>query len=386
MLAICACSSMRENLLNKAEDTAVEQVRLMDERLAADEFPKSVFPDGTPENRNDGTWWCSGFYAGSLWMSYELTHDPEFRILADKNTHKLDNMLDLDTSHDIGFQVKCTFLNAYRLTGDTGYLAVIEGAAAKLARRYSRTTRTIRSWHHQISGKNWVFPVIIDNMMNLELLMEASKLFECDSLKEIAVAHADRTMEEHFRPDYTAYHVVDYDPNDGHVRARCNHQGYADWSAWSRGQGWALYGYTMMYRETGYERYLRQAVGIADMLLQRLPEDGIPYWDFDDPAIPRAYKDASAAAVMSSAFFELSTLVTDKTRSKSFFSIAYKQLLSLSGPKYLANAGDNCNFILKHSVGNLPGNSEVDVPLTYADYYYLEALVRYRKITGKLGR
>jgi hypothetical protein len=234
----------------------------------------------------------------------------------------------------------------------------------------------IRSWDFGA----WKFPVIIDNMMNLELLTWATRETGEPKFKEIAVSHADKTMANHFRVDASSVHVVDYDPATGTVRGRQTHQGYSDSSAWARGQAWGLYGYTMMFRETGNTNYLDQARRIASLIIShpRLPEDRIPYWDFDAPDIPNAPRDASAAAVMASALIELSDQV-DTEFGKQCIALARQQLLSLSSPEYLAKPGANGGFLLKHSTGHKPENSEVDVPLNYADYYFLEALLRYRQ-------
>ena len=211
--------------------------------------------------------------------------------------------------------------------------------------------------------------------------MFASKAFDNDTLEYVARTHANTTLKNHFRKDYSSYHLVDYDPEDGHVRSRQTVQGYSNESSWGRGQAWALYGYTMMFRMTGDEKYLEHAENIADMLLSRLPVDGIPYWDFDAPN-GNEYRDASAGAIMASAFVELSGFATDEKARQNYLSIAEKQLRTLASSHYLAEPGTNCNFILKHSVGNLPEKSEVDVPLSYADYYFLEALLRYKKAMG----
>ena len=232
-------------------------------------------------------------------------------------------------------------------------------------------------------GRDWKYPVIIDNMMNLEHLCNAGSIFNDDSLKVVAVTHANTTMCNHFRPDYTSWHLVDYDPESGEVRKKETVQGFSDDSAWARGQAWALYGFTMMFRESGHDSYLTQARNVADMLLSRLPEDGVPYWDLDSDKIPNDLRDASAAAIMASAFVQLSTLTDDEASNAKYLAMAEKQLRTLAGPEYLAEPGTNGNFILKHCVGSLPDNSEVDVPLTYADYYFLEALLKYKSITDK---
>ena len=205
-------------------------------------------------------------------------------------------------------------------------------------------------------------------------------MFDDDSLRHIACTHANTTIQHHFRDDYTCFHLIDYDPETGAVRNKETVQGFSDNSAWSRGQAWALYGYTMMFRMTDYQNYLLQAEHIADMLIQRLPEDGIPYWDFDAPDIPNTLKDASAGSIMASAFIELSKYTTDSKAKKNYLAIAEKQLRALASEAYLAPKDTNCNYILKHSVGAIPDNAEIDVPLTYSDYYFLEALLRYKEI------
>ncbi len=311
------------------------------------------------------TRWVSGFLPGSLWLTYEYTGNEAVKDAAWRETRKLRNLVSKKTHHDIGFQLMCSYGNAYRLTGDTACVRILRAGAEKLAGRFDPAVGLTKSWE---SGKRWDYPVIIDNMMNLELLTAWGD-------KDIAVAHARKTMREHFREDGTCYHLVDYNP-DGSVRRKQTVQGAEDESAWARGQAWALYGYTMMFRETGEADFLAHAEKVARMLLEKLPEDGIPYWDFSRVGEER---DASAAAIMASAFVELSGLTGDQPLSAACLAEAEKQLRMLASPAYLAGEGENGGFLLKHSVGNKPKGSEVDVPLTYADYYFLEALLRYRK-------
>lgn len=371
----CAKEESLRQMSDRVFERAVAQSVLMDSQLGDDEFPRSFTADSLV--KSNGRWWCSGFFPGSLWYIYEYTGNEEVLALARKQTAKLHGICDRKTDHDIGFQVNCSFGNGYRLTGDSTYLPEIQDAAAKLAKRFYPAAQVIRSWDW---GKKWSCPVIIDNMMNLELLMNAHVLFGTDSLKSIALSHANTTMVNHFREDYTTFHLVDYDKQTGEIRGKQTVQGYADDSAWARGQAWAVYGYSMMYRETCNKDYLIQSENVARMLLCRLPEDGIPYWDFDSPEIPEDVKDASAAAVMASAFVELSTLTADKELAETCLEMAERQLRTLASDEYLAAEGECGGFILKHSTGNKPGNSEVDVPLCYADYYFLEALVRINKL------
>lgn len=379
----CCGNESMSDLTDRVFKVAEEQYLAMEERLTGETMPRSFSNEGEFIASNL-KWWCSGFYPGTLWYIYEYSGDPQFKSLARKNTLKLDTLKTMKgTDHDLGFQMNCSYGNAYRLTGDKEYLEPILTSAKTLARRFSPVTGVIRSWDFVRKGRDWKYPVIIDNMMNLEHLWNAGEIFNEDSLKAVAVTHANTTMRNHFRPDYTCWHLVDYDPETGEVRARETVQGFSDGSAWARGQAWALYGFTMMFRESGQDSYLAQAKNIAEMLLSRLPEDGIPYWDFDSDKIPDDLRDASAAAIMASAFVQLSALTDGKADKARYLAMAEKQLRTLAGPEYLAEPGTNGNFILRHCVGSLPDNSEVDVPLTYADYYFLEALLKYRSITDK---
>ncbi|WP_430972864.1 glycoside hydrolase family 88 protein [Sunxiuqinia rutila] len=317
--------------------------------------------------------WCSGFPPGMYWYMYELSNDEQWKNTAIKTTEKLDGVQFYTGTHDLGFMVFCSYGNAYRLTGDEAYKEVILQGAESLASRFNPVTGAIRSWDW---GK-WQFPVIIDNMMNLEMLFWASKVSGDNRFRDIAVTHANTTLEHHFRDDMSSYHVVSYDTITGEVERKQTHQGYSDDSAWARGQSWGLYGYIVCYRETGDPKYLKAAEDIAAFIIPNLPEDLVPYWDYNDPKIPNVKRDASAGALLASAFYELGTMVEDGQR---YFDLADQLLETLSSPEYLAEGGANGGFLLKHSVGHLPGNSEIDVPLNYADYYYLEAIKRKREL------
>ena len=379
VMLLPSCGPKEESLdalTKRVFSVAAAQARDMDARLGEGETPRTIENDGTIVNTGIG-WWCSGFYPGSLWYIWQYGQDPEIRALAEKHTARLDTLIRRKTDHDIGFQINCSYGNG--LSVHPEYDEYMFQCAEKLAKRYDPCPGVIKSW----DNPKWEYPVIIDNMMNLELLMEEARRHDDDKLKEVAYSHAMTTIQNHFRPDYSTYHLVNYSPEDGHVIGRQTVQGYADDSAWARGQAWAVYGYTMMAREAGLAGdeeekaiFLSQAENIAKYLLGRLPEDGIPYWDFDDPDIPDALRDASAGAVMASAFVELSGLTADKALAKKVREMALRQVRTLASPEYLAEPGTNGGFLLKHSVGHFKGNSEVDVPLTYADYYFLEALLR----------
>ena len=314
--------------------------------------------------------WTSGFFPGSLWLAYELTGNE--RLLADAvdYTNKMLPVTFYTGTHDLGFMVGCSYGNALRISPNDSLKTVIIRTADNLASRFNPEIGAIRSWDFG----PWNFPVIIDNMMNLELLFQASKLTGDNKYKDIAIRHADKTMACHFRPDMTSYHVVSYNP-DGSIETRQTFQGRSDESAWARVQAWGVYGYTVCYRETGDKKYLEFAQKIADMIISRVKtEDHIPLWDYDAPNLPTTPRDASAAAVTSSALFELCGYLPD---SQKYFNYAESILRSLSSPEYLAEPGTNCGFILKHSTGSLAHGSEIDVPLNYADYYYLESIKRY---------
>ena len=317
--------------------------------------------------------WTSGFYPASLWYLYQATRKPEWLAAAKAETQRIEPEQHNTTTHDLGFMVYCPAGNGYRLTQNAHYRAVIIQAARSLTTRFNAKAGVIRSWdHHQNS---WRFPVIIDNMMNLELLFEATRLSGDSTYWKTAVTHANTTLRNHFRPDNSSYHVVDYDPETGAVRQRQTAQGFADESAWARGQAWGLYGYTLCYRYTRNPVYRQQAERIAAFILNHpsLPADKVPYWDYNAPDQPNAPRDASAAAIAAAALYELSNYSATNYRPQ-----ADAMLASLS-TKYTAPPGQHHGFLLLHSTGHKPASSEIDVPINYADYYYLEALLRARQ-------
>jgi unsaturated chondroitin disaccharide hydrolase len=334
-------------------------------------FPRSVVHDTlklVPSND-----WTSGFWPGMLWFMYQHSNSPEWLTTAKNFTSLMIREPWNRNSHDVGFKVYNSYGNGYKLTSDTAYRRLIIEGARTLCTRFNPVTGCIRSWDF---GK-WQYPVIIDNMMNLELLFEATKLSGDSTFYRVAVSHANTTMKNHFRPDNSCYHVVDYDTVTGVVRGRGTLQGYSDESVWARGQAWALYGYTMCYRETHNPAYLQQAERVATFLLNdpRLPKDKIPYWDFSVPNLLNEPRDASAAAIIASALYELKNY---SSKGNKYEKAANAIIYSLSR-SYRAKIGSNHGFLLQHSTGHKPVNSEVDGPLIYADYYFLEALLRKTK-------
>ena len=375
-LAVSCAEPQKESmnqLIDRVFAVAAEQSEIMAASLAEDQTPKT-FEEGKLVTASYD-WWCSGFFPGVLWYIYEYNGNDQFKELAIKETAKVEPVKYITDHHDVGFMINCSYGHQYRLTGDEHALEVLRTAAQSLTGAFTEEVGCIKSWPFVKPGFSWVYPVIIDNMMNLELLMSIANMDNSEWLRHVAVSHADVTMKNHFRDDYTTWHLVDYVPGVGDVNKKITVQGLADSSAWARGQAWALYGYTMMYQQTGDKKYLIQAQNIGDMIEGYLPEDGVPYWDFNDPKIPDTYRDASAAAVMASAYIALDAVAEN---GKNYLAIAEKQLRTLASDEYLAAPGEIGGFILKHSVGNLPEDAEVDVPLTYADYYFMEALMRYR--------
>jgi len=322
--------------------------------------------------------WVSGFHPGVLWYAYENSGDPAVRAAAEDLTERLEGEQYNTGSHDIGFVLNCSYGNGYRLTGKESYRQVLINGGNSLATRFNPTVGCTRSWRPRFG---WDFVVIIDNMMNLELLGVSSALSGDLKNYEIAKTHANTTLRNHFREDGSSVHVVDYDEATGKINQRITRQGLSDDSAWARGQGWGLYGFTMMYRQTGDPAYLQQAVKIGNFIVSHpnLPKDKIPYWDFDAPAAKTTPRDASAAALIASAMIELSQY-TEGEQSAKFLRLAEQILVPLSGKNYrAAKVGDNAGFILKHATVFFK-NDNYDTALTYADYYYVEALMRYKRL------
>jgi unsaturated chondroitin disaccharide hydrolase len=356
---------------------AAKQYELLAGKLKSDRFPKTYYAAKDSLETSGSGWWCSGFYPGTLLYLYKQTKDQALLTEANRMLQVLEKEQYNKTTHDLGFMMYCSFGNALQIAPKPEYKQVLINSAKSLSSRFDPKVGCIKSW----DSKKPEYLVIIDNMMNLELLFWATRATGDSSFYKIAVTHANTTMANHFRADYSSYHVINYNPETGAVQQKRTAQGYANESAWARGQAWGLYGYTVMYRETKDKKYLAQANHIAQFILNHpnLPKDKIPYWDFNAPNIPNALRDASAGAVMASALLELCKYNNALT-GRNYFNAAQTMLKSLSNAPYKAPAGTNGGFILQHSVGHIPQKTEVDVPLTYADYYFVEALERYKAL------
>lgn len=389
LLAVCACTAPNQKDLdvNKALDYCASQVNRTLSELKGD----SEAPDYTmmPRNIMDSldVWhcrkatkeeWTAGFWPGVLWYDYEYTQDSKIKEEAEKYTASLKFLSQIPAyDHDLGFLIFCSYGNGYRLTKNPEYKQVILDTADTLVTLFNPTVGTMLSWPREVEPRNWPHNTIMDNMINLEMLFWASKNGGRKELYDIAVAHADKTMECHFRPDYTSYHVAVYDTITGELIKGVTHQGYADETMWARGQSWAIYGYTVVYRETQDPKYLDFVQRVTDVYLERLPEDYIPYWDFEAPGIPNAPRDASAACVVASALLELSGFVAGD-KGLYYRECAEKMLASLSSSDY--QSGSSKPSFLLHSTGHWPNSSEIDASIIYADYYYIEALLKLKKL------
>ena len=359
-------------LTNSIQFAQLQLANSVSEITDPSKFPRYTKADGSWQTK-DSSSWTSGFFPGCLWYMYEITSANSFKIWAENWTWEMEDEKNNSSTHDVGFKIFNSFGNGSNLTGNTTYKDVIIQAASTLSTRFNYTVGCTRSWD------NRTFPVIIDNMMNLELLFWASKNGGESEWYDMAVSHALKTIDNHVRSDGSTYQIVDYDPSTGEVIKKETHQGSSTESTWARGQAWGVYGFTMTFRETGDPRFLATAQNLADYFIDNLPSDHVPYWDFDAPNIPNEEKDASAAAIAACGLLELSTFVNNDTAQVRYYNAASEILVSLSSPAYLAEH-TNSSGILLHGVGNRPGNKEVDVSLIYSDYYFLEAIKRYQTI------
>ena len=366
---------------------AADQYRGLLKQMEAQEdpFPKSwkagKLVTIKPQN------WCSGFFPGSLWYLYEYTKAEDLKAAAEKFTAIQDQIRHYTDNHDIGFMLMTSVGNALRLAPKPEYKDILLDGAAALVTRYDAKLGLIRSWNSGKGGGKMNrdhYLVIVDNMMNLELLEWAAKNGGDEKFLAVAKSHADKTNRNHFRPDSSAYHILDYNPENGKIYSYRAGQGASADGTWARGQAWAAYGFTMMYRETKDPAYLERAMRCADYVLAapNLPADKITYWDFKAPNIPNEERDTSAAAIFASAFLELAAYVPAE-RGRAYRAFAVRSLLSLASPAYFAKTGENGNFLLMHGVANKPGGGDVDAALNYGDYYFLEALIRFwRSVEG----
>lgn len=380
---LVACSTQKDGKLDVDKALAychTQTERTLSDIGRADSMPRNILKDQTKWNLVpvNITEWTVGFWPGILWYDYENTQNATIRQQAIRFTELLDTITKQPVyDHDIGFQMLASYGNAYRLTGNEKYKDDLLKSANMLATLFNAKVGTILSWPREVKPKHWPHNTIMDNMINLELLFWAAKNGGGSYLYDIAVSHATTTMKNQFRPDYSCYHVAVYDTIDGHFIKGVTHQGYSDNSMWARGQAWAIYGFTMVYKETKDPVFLRFVEKVTNAYLKRLPADYVPYWDFDAPDIPKAPRDASAAAVVASALLDLSQLEDKAVLSQKYKKAAIAMLTTLTRDYQSGKAKPS--FLL-HSTGHYPNHSEIDASINYADYYYIEALTRLKKI------
>lgn len=376
-LVLFACKATQESQVKlKKSEQQLESLRTI--AMTENNIPRSFIDQktrwiGTPYD------WTEGFWSGTCWMMYENSKDEKWKEAAIASQKIFEAHKDLTNDHDLGFIFNNSFGKAFKITGDEQYKKVLIDASNSLVTRFNENVGCMQSWDvvgNWQEKRGWKFPVIIDNLMNLEMLFEASELTKDSIYRNIAIKHANTTMENHFRADGSSYHVLDYNPETGEVNSKITAQGYADNSAWARGQAWGLYAYTMCYRYTNDKKYLDFAEKIANFILNHpnYPKDGVPYWDFNAPNIPNEKRDASSGAIIASALLELNNYTNNK-----YLKNAEHILNSLGTDNYTAKKGENGHFVLMHSVGSIPHGNEIDVPLNYADYYYIEALMRLKE-------
>ena len=362
-------SSVTETL-NKLSQKAISDLDAI--KIDSTAIPRTI-ENGSLKGTKSKSW-TSGFYPGVLWQLYGHSQNKDLLRVAGEWTAFVEKEKWDGGTHDLGFKIYCPYGNAYKFTKNKNYKDVIITAAKTLSTRFNPKVGAIRSWDHH--EHLWKFPVIIDNMMNLELLFETSLHTGDSTYYHIAVEHANTTLKNHFRADNSSYHVIDYNPESGEVVKRNTHQGLAHESAWSRGQAWGLYGYTVAYRYTKNSVYLDQAIRIAEFIYahDNMPEDFIPYWDYDVKGSDEP-RDVSAAAVAASGLLELQNYVPEQ--KEKYVGWAQKTLSSIGADKYKL---DTPPFFLQHSTGSVPGKFEIDSPIIYAEYYYVEALMRLESI------
>ncbi len=358
----------------------VRYAALLNYELDSLGFPRSFTKPDLKVRKVPSKDWTSGFFPGNLWQIYKLTGDTNFMERAAKWTAFVEKEKYNNHTHDMGFKVFSSFGEGYKVTKSEAYKTILLESAQTLATRFDAKVGSIRSW--DFNADIWEFPVIIDNMMNLELLFEATQLSGDSIYHNIAVQHANTTMKNHFRKDGSTWHVLDYDRTTGAVRARVTHQGVHDNSVWSRGQAWAINGFTMAYRYTNDLKYLERAKATANFFIhhEKMPEDGIPYWDLDHPEIPNISRDVSAAAIIASALVEL----YNYTNVSAYLDYSKKVVQTLKSSDYILSKDMDTPFILDHSFGDWSKRLEMDEPIVYGDYYFLQTLLRLKEVEQDL--
>jgi len=341
-------------------------------------LPRVIFQNQKHWSGSSINSWTSGFYAGLLWLMYDYTGDEYWKQNAAYYTHLLEPVKRLPwKTHDFSFMMYYSYGLGFQFTKSENYRRILLETADSLATLYNPKTGTIESWPWMKRKRNWPHTTIIDNMMNLELLFWAADNGGNSHYRDIAIKHAKKTMQDFIRPDFSTIHIVIYDSASSKIIKKATVQGYGDNTTWARGHSWATYGFIKAYKYCRKDEFLKTAKNLAHYYLNTVPEDMIPYWDFDAPLIPNEPKDASAAAIMASALFELSNFCQKDKEKQKYFTAGMNILRTLNSEKYKSRNND---AFLTGSVGSKPNGNEVDVSLIYTDYFYLEALLKAKRI------
>jgi unsaturated chondroitin disaccharide hydrolase len=360
-----------EAAIRHAWDFAAQQLDRAAKSTATDRYPRMTSSTGNWETTGPSAW-TSGFFPGALWLMFERTGDPLWRTRAETWTSPIGGQRTRTDTHDLGFMFMSSYGNGYRQIPNEPYRRILAEAAGSLAKRYDPDVRCVRSWGS--NNDTTKFEVIVDNLMNLELLLWGARNGGSSEWRSMAIDHGLRCgIQDLMRADGSTFHRAIYDPVTGDLKSRGTVQGACDACTWSRGQAWAVYGFTMLYDETGDARFLEAARKTADYFIGHLPPDKVPYWDFSKSGSePR---DSSAASIAASGLLELSRHETDATRKQTYLSAARDILASLSSLAYLAE-NTKYSSILMHGTRNKPAGS-YNTGLIFGDYYMLEAMLRY---------
>lgn len=373
--------SLSANELDSLVDNAIKISLIKLENSVVDVADSTLFPTYATEEL---VWklkgsddWTSGFYPGCLWYAYELSGNEKFEKWARQWTASIEHEKFNMETHDLGFRFMCTFANGLRLGNNSeydDYKDIILTAASSLSKRYNRKIKCLSSNWDMLEIEN-SFPVVIDIMANLNILFWAAENGGTKYYKDYALNHARKTYRDFVRSDGGTYHIVRYNKENAEIINKGTLQGDGDETTWSRGHAWMVYGLVETYAYTGEKDILNMAIKMSDYFIEHLPDDQVSIWDFQSEI---DYRDVSASSIVTSALFRLANQVEGKDLKEKYSAQAAGMLTSLCKPPYfIENINSNC--ILDHSVQYLPINSNVDVPAIFADYYFLEALVRYKK-------
>ncbi|HEY65422.1 MAG TPA: glucuronyl hydrolase [Caldilineae bacterium] len=355
-----------ERPLREALDHAIARITQLMEKAIG-------FPQATEHGRwrytEDGGW-TGGFWPGRLWLAYLVTEEGRYATAAREWCVRLAPREFDTTTHDLGFLFYPSYVTGYRLTDERALRYGALAAAETLTRRFNPKGNFIQAWG-PLDDPRRRGRTIVDTMMNLDLLFWATTQTGENRFSDIAVRHARTCQTHHVRPDGSTAHVYDFNPDTGEPIGQNTHQGYSPTSCWSRGQAWAIYGFTTCYRRTGDEAFLATARKLADWFIAHLPEDHVPYWDFNAPDIPNEVRDSSAAAIAACGLLDLA-IAAGEPRYRE----AGLEILTSLATHYTSRDHPEEEGILLHATGAKPLGREIDVSLTYGDYYFVEGLLR----------